>query len=189
MVEPKRPGALDRALFGALERGFLERLASRLKDGTQAEDLAQEVYLRLLRSDCDLLVQDPRRYAIRVASNVACEWGRLARHRRPHLEESVLYAREAEGASPEEQAALEQQLSRVDRVLSAMPDDRRAAVLMRLRDGATHAEIAERMGVSLSTVYKHLSLGLGVCRQALGGGDADPSARERARPSGRRRTP
>lgn len=190
MADPKvAGGTLDWPLFGVLERGFLEQLVSRLKDGTQAEDLAQEVYLRLLRSDRSLLIQNPRQYAARVASNVACEWGRLARHQRPHLEDTVLDAHETEYVSPEEQAALDQQLARVDQVLSALPDDRRAAVLMRLRDGAAHAEIADRMGVSLSTVYKHLSLGLGACQQALREGGSDPAGRGRDRHRKRREAP
>lgn len=179
MAEAKVASGLGQLFSGALERSFLERLAAQLKDGTQADDLAQEVYLRLLRSNRGLFIQDPRRYAIRVASNVAIEWARLARHQRPHLQETTLDSYEAPQVSPEEQADLDQQLASVDKALAAMTPARRAAVLMRLRDGSTHAEIAARLGVSESMVYKHLTLGLDACRKALGEGSKEAVAQGR----------
>lgn len=68
-------------LFDDAGHRFLSYLATRLKDGTDAQDLSQEVYLRLLRVDDVYLIRDPRRFALRVATNVANEWGRLSRHR------------------------------------------------------------------------------------------------------------
>lgn len=164
-------------LADAATRGLLRQLAARLKDGTDADDLAQEVYLRLLRADDALVIRDPRSFALRVASNVACEWGRLARHRRPHLEQAALAGHAAPGATPAEQAELDQQLALCTKALAALTPKRRAVVLMRVRDGLSYAEIAARTGLSVSMVYKHLSLGLVACQQALGVG-GEPGGRK-----------
>lgn len=154
-------------LFDDAGRRFLHYLAARLKDGTDADDLAQEVYLRLLRADEALVIRDPRSFAIRVASNVACEWGRLARHQRPHLDEQVLGDQVSTSLDPAEQAAFDQQMEILAHALNALTPMRRAVVLLRLRDGLSYAEIAAQVGLSVSMVYKHLSLGLVVCQQRL----------------------
>jgi RNA polymerase sigma-70 factor (ECF subfamily) len=154
-------------LFDAMGRRFLRRLAAQLRDGTDEDDLAQEVYLRLLRAESSRFARDPRRYAIRVARNVAVEWGRLARHRRPHLELDVLDAKAAPDPSPEAHVELDQQLGHMTDALGRLSPARRAAVLMRMRDGLSYAEIAEAMDLSISMVYKHLRLGLAACQQQL----------------------
>jgi len=50
-------------LFDAMGRRFLRRLAAQLRDGTDEDDLAQEVYLRLLRAESSRFARDPRRDA------------------------------------------------------------------------------------------------------------------------------
>ena len=73
------PGELRlQELFDESGRRLLRYLAARLRDGTEADDLAQEAYLRLLRMDNAMLIRDPRSFALRVATNVATEWGRLS---------------------------------------------------------------------------------------------------------------
>ncbi len=154
-------------LFDATGRRFLRYLAARLKDGTDADDLAQEVYLRLLRVDDVMLIRNPRSFALRVASNVACEWGRLSRHRRVHVGDEFLDENETDTASPLEQAANAQQFSTLSRTLDTLSPMRRAVVLLHTRDGLTYAQIAAHVGLSVSMVGKHLSLGLQACQQAL----------------------
>jgi len=48
------------------------------------DDLAQEVFLRLLRYSDDVAIDNPQGYLFRIAANVANEWQERARHRRPH---------------------------------------------------------------------------------------------------------
>lgn len=159
-------------LFDDEGRRFLRQLAARFKDGTEADDLAQEVYLRLLRADDALVIRDPRSFAIKVASNVACEWGRLSRHRRPHLQEQVLDAQASARPEPIEQAALDQQAKAVTQALQRLSPMRRAVVLLRFRDGLSYSQIAERVGLSVSMVYKHLSKGTEACQGGMKAGAA-----------------
>ena len=48
------------------------------------DDLAQEVFLRLLRYSDDVAIDNPQGYLFRIAANVANEWQERARHRKPH---------------------------------------------------------------------------------------------------------
>ena len=48
------------------------------------DDLAQEVFLRLLRYSDDITVDNPQGYLFRIAANVANEWRERSRVRKPH---------------------------------------------------------------------------------------------------------
>src|SRR6185312_9442610 len=48
------------------------------------DDVAQEVFLRLMRYDRTELIEHPQAYVFKVASNVAVEWSLRAHHKQPH---------------------------------------------------------------------------------------------------------
>ena len=48
------------------------------------DDLAQEVFLRLLRYSDEVAVENPQGYLFRIAANVANEWRDRSRVRQPH---------------------------------------------------------------------------------------------------------
>lgn len=162
------PGNLrPEELFDDAGRKLLRYLAARLKDGTDADDLAQEAYLRLLRVDDNLLIQNPRGFALRVATHVAYEWGRLARNRHEQVGAEALETQASERIGPLEQTAQAQQMKLLQQALDGLTPMRRTVVLLHIRDGLTYSQIAQQVGLSISMVGKHLALGLETCRQAL----------------------
>src|SRR5712675_185782 len=48
------------------------------------DDVAQEVFLRLLRYQSAEVVRHPQAYIFKMAANVAAEWAIRSRHRLPH---------------------------------------------------------------------------------------------------------
>src|SRR5687768_4199787 len=64
-------------------------LARRTATQADAQDLAQEVYLRLLRVDRLDLVRQPRSYLLRIAANLLHEWRLKARQTRQHRAEDL----------------------------------------------------------------------------------------------------
>src|SRR5882757_6987038 len=48
------------------------------------DDVAQEVFLRLMRYGRTELIEHPQAYLFKMASNVAAEWAIRARYVRPH---------------------------------------------------------------------------------------------------------
>lgn len=152
---------------------LLRFLASRLSDASRAEDLAQEVYLRLLRVDDVGLIRDPRAFALRVAANVAYEWRMLACNRLAHSNDG-LEALADRTQGPFESVAQAEQLARLSDALKTLNPTCRAVVLLHRRDGLTYHEIATHVGLSVGMVKKHLAKGLATCQQFL----ADSQVRE-----------
>lgn len=77
MTEPTKHGWLE----GVVQRNDqdLKRyLSQRVANRAEAEDLAQEIYLRLLRIERQDLIRSPEALLFRVASNAVFEWRLLA---------------------------------------------------------------------------------------------------------------
>jgi RNA polymerase sigma-70 factor (ECF subfamily) len=73
----------------------------------------------------------------------------------------------AEGSSPPEQAARQEQLLRLAGALAGLPEDQRRAVELRHLRGGTVAEVAGQMGRSKEAVAKLLLRGVARLRQLL----------------------
>lgn len=76
---------------------------------------------------------------------------------------------EAEQPSPEMQHLILEDLKAIDRLLGKLSSKARAAFLHSRLDGMGHAEIAERLGVSVSRVRQYIAQGMRQCYVALYG--------------------
>lgn len=149
-------------------RDLLRFLTARIKDPAAAADLAQEVYLRLLRVEDLSLIREPRAFALRIAANVAYEWRMQARNRWPHSADMLEdLSEEGKHADPSHLAVRAQQIANLRVAFDALTPKCRAVVLLHRRDGLTCQQIADQMGLSLGMVKKYLAKGLLVCRQHL----------------------
>lgn len=157
----------DRQWLGEIAHGMGEHLVrflrSRLPDRMEAEDLAQEVYLRLLRVKDRDRIENQQAYVLRVATNVANEWRMLARNRLSHSSEPL--GSLVDNSNPEHEAMCIEQLQTLEAALDVLSPKCRAVLLMHRRDRYTYREIADRMGVSVSMVKKYLIKGLTVCQE------------------------
>jgi RNA polymerase sigma factor (sigma-70 family) len=153
-------------LVSSVGGDLLRFLRSRLNQGDAAQDLAQEVYLRLLRMDDVSLIRNPRSFVIHLAAHAAHEWRMLARNRLQHSEDD-LPVLIAEDSDPAEKMEIEQRVDRLARVLGTLSPKRQAVVLMHRRDGMTYQEIAARMNLSVGMVKKHLARGLAECHKQM----------------------
>jgi RNA polymerase sigma-70 factor (ECF subfamily) len=141
---------------------FLER---RVATPVDAQDLAQEVYLRLLRSEQLDLIAEPQAYLYRVASNVAAEWRMRACHRKPHNADELDAL--VDLASPETLVDEELSAARLDRALRELTPTVRAVLYLKLRDGMTHEEIARHLAITPRMVRRFLTAGYSQLRQQL----------------------
>lgn len=150
---------------GALRRLFRRRLRNK----GDAQDLAQEVYLRMLRISETEIIRNPEAYLYTVARNLAKEHAVLdqRRSRQLDVESPALEVELADLPSFEEAADTEQRTQRLREVLNQLSPKCRAAVVMQFRDGLSYAEIAERLGTSTNMVKKYLTKGLVHCRKRM----------------------
>jgi RNA polymerase sigma-70 factor (ECF subfamily) len=146
---------------------LLRFLRSRLSHGDQAQDLAQEVYLRLLRVEDLRLIRNPRAFVIHLAANAAHEWRMLARNRLQHSEDE-LQQLIADDGDPADALERDSQIHQLERVLSTLSPKAQAVLLMHRRDGMTYQEIATHMHLSVAMVKKYLTRGLAACHKQMG---------------------
>ncbi len=133
-------------------RGWLSK---RLGNAHQAADLAQDTFVRLLAREDTPVMLEPRAFLTTVAKRV------LANHwRREQLEAAYLEALanvpEAYAMSPEERVILLETIVEIDRHLDGLPIMAKRAFLLTQLDGCNHAQVAEQLGISITTVKRHL---------------------------------
>lgn len=138
-------------------RSLLQFLGRRARSTVEVEDLAQEVYLRLLRAPDLLEVRNPQAYLMRVAGHVVAEW------RREYVAMETFSPDDNEGPAdvclPE--LAVDATLSeaRLNEQLEQMSSIMRAVVLLRLRDEHSYKQIAEELDLTLRQVRRYLARG------------------------------
>jgi RNA polymerase sigma-70 factor (ECF subfamily) len=146
---------------------FLRR---RLRVSEDADDVAQETYVRMMQYEGSREVRSPASLLFRIAINVANDLGRYqVTHReadRRSLEDVELVC---ELPSAEREIQARQDVELVYRAIEEMPPKCRQVFLLSRVRKMTYPEIARHCGISLKAVEKHISRGLAICAQKVGG--------------------
>jgi RNA polymerase sigma factor (sigma-70 family) len=132
-----------------LRRFLLGKVRVRSAD---VDDVAQEVFLRLMRYGTAELVEHPRAYLYKVASNVAAEWSIRARNQRPH--DSKWLSSLIDGHQPELPLLRGQIKEEIERGLAMLAANEREVLQLYFNEHLTHAQIAARRGESLRSVRR-----------------------------------
>jgi RNA polymerase sigma factor (sigma-70 family) len=145
-------------------RAFLYRRVHRHPD---AAELAQEVYVRMLRVNRD--IRNPEAYLYTVARNLAKEHARDEQTGAGALDvdDPVVQEQLAELPAFGGQLDAEQRVKRLREVLHQLPVKCHAAVVLQYWHGLSYEEIAQRLGVSTHMVKKYLSQALTHCRRRM----------------------
>jgi len=156
-------------LFAEHRRALLAYFHRRIRTKSDAADLAQEVYVRMLRVSDAEAIRNPQLYLYTVASNLVKEHGvreqRLATY--PDLSETGVAERLGELPALDSQLESAQLAEQLGKVLEQLPARWRTALILQYRYGLTYQEIADRLGVSSNMVKKYLAQGLGHCRRRM----------------------
>jgi RNA polymerase sigma factor (sigma-70 family) len=132
--------------------GDLQRfLARRVGHAQDADDLAQEVFARLLRvRDADL-VRNPLSYLLGIATHVVREF----RQRKQH--ERVLYDSDlAEDLCDHSEDTAAPGMAEQVRALQQLPPAHQLVLLLVKRDGLSYTEAASASGLSVHTIEKYV---------------------------------
>lgn len=143
----------------ALKR-YLSRFFPRAED---VDDVAQETFLRAFAAEAGQVVIAPRAFLFRVAKNLALnEKARLSHSLTQPLgdsaETAVISSMHEPGA--DDQLDGKRKLALFAEAVADLPPQCRRVFLLRKIHGLSQREIAQRLGVSIGTVEKHIALGL-----------------------------
>lgn len=148
---------------------LLRYLSYRVGNSTDANDLVQEAYLRLTRVKNRDLIEKPAAYLFQIAANLANEF-HLRKKKNP-IAIDLDTAAEQGGVSDEDQFQRDMEarsgIKALERLLEKLPPLYREILLLRKRDGYSHAEIAEKLDLSPHTVHRYLTRALARCREEL----------------------
>lgn len=150
-------------------RAALQRYLGKLTSGAEdIEDLIQETYVRIYALPDYQQIESPKALLFRIAHNLAVE--RARRHKTQatdtvaDLETLNVFSNEA---PPEEQTDARRRFESFCAAVERLPPLCRRVFVLRKVHKLSHAEISQVLGVSQSTIEKHVAKGLVRCRDHL----------------------
>jgi RNA polymerase sigma-70 factor (ECF subfamily) len=171
-VRRRDPEALGEFFDTYFDRvfGFVRRLVG---DPTVAEDVAQEVFLKVHRAADRLDAgRDPVPWLMAIAHN-ACRdlWRsgayRMARRATPVEETPGLERALTAGSNPERELLAAERERLVQAAVMKLPESLRAPVLMHDYEGLGHEEIAVALGIGYAAARKRYSRALAALGKLL----------------------
>jgi len=175
---PSDFGSFYRGTLGPL-RNYLARI---LGGQAEAQDVAQNAFVRVHSAMHEQTVTKPRSFLFTTARRLALDELRR-RRRRPvdYVDGEALKSAPSQSPRVEEVVMARQELARLEQMLEKLPSGCRQVFLLCKVENLTHHEISERMGIARSTVEKQLTRAFRLLREAYDEADA---ALERAPSSG-----
>lgn len=138
-----------------------------VKDEQLAKEFVQETFLRLwVHRDQLREIRLPGSWLFRIAANLSIEHLRKEAIRN-NLQDKV-YARMKPGEFGVTEVVEERELAGIiRRAVDSLPDKRKEVYLLSREAGLSHQEIADQLGIAVTTVKTHIGLALQAIREQL----------------------
>lgn len=172
-----KSAAQDPLLDVYLERraNLVRFFAARTGSPAAAEDLAQELYLKLAARDPEATAESPTALLYRMALNLMLDRVRgesraAARDAAWRQTAHVAMGEEDVADLPpaDEAAASRQRLRQLVEAVAELPPQMQRAFRLHKLEGLSHAQTARAMGISVKSVEKHVSAALKALTARLG---------------------
>jgi RNA polymerase sigma factor (sigma-70 family) len=167
VADPK-PSLVER-LFAEHRGGLQTFFRRRIRSKADAADMAQEVYLRMLRISDQAAIRNPVPYLYTVANNLVKERAVLDRRQASDIDIEQVATHEQLATLPAFDGELDaaQRVGRLRVVLKQLRPKCRAAVELRFTHGLSYREVALRLGVSPQMAKKYVEQALVHCRRRM----------------------
>jgi len=167
MVEHSHPPNFEGAVLPHLDAAY--NLARWLmRNQLDAEDVAQEAYLRAFRFFPGFRGGDARAWLLKIVRNTCYTWLQTNRPMQDATEfDENLFPSDSRGANPEEAALQKENDTLLRRALQKLPPSFREVIVLRELEGMSYREIADINGMPAGTVMSSLSRARGRLRQVL----------------------
>jgi len=167
MGEPPPADKDFRSLYQTTLTPLRRYLATVLGNPHEAQDIAHDAYLRTYNAMQGQEINQPKAFLFTTARRLALNF-RIRRGNRMRPEENTVLDRTAADAPDSAQITMARQ-ERADMAaaIAQLPEGCRTVLVLRNLEGKSHQEIALQLGISRSTVEKHLARALRLLREAL----------------------
>jgi len=157
------------ARYGPRLRRFL---ALHLRNADDVPDLAQEVFLRLLRVEGYESIRSPEAYLFTIASHVIHQHAVRRTSESVSIDIAEVFSELRSPASddPPEQAAHAQQIDELEHMLALLPARVATALVLHRVAGYSVQEVGDELGVSRETAKKYLARAVEHCRNLRAAG-------------------
>jgi RNA polymerase sigma factor (sigma-70 family) len=145
-----------------LRRFLVRRCAGSSAD---IDDIAQEVFLRLLRYDRTELVNHPQAYLYKIATNVTAEWAMRSHRRLPHDSQWLMEL--ADMLSPEAEFERDTRHEQLRAAVNDLPPRPREILRLHFEESLKHEDIAKTMGVTRKIVKREITRAYAALRMRL----------------------
>ena len=141
----------------------------RIRSRSDVPDLAQEVYVRMLRIRDQEAIRNPVHYLYTVAKNLVKEHAVLDRRQASGIDIDEAPAHAALETLPAFDRELDatQRIARLGIVLKQLRPKCRAAVELRFTHGLSYRAVATHLGVSPQMARKYVAQALSHCRRRM----------------------
>jgi RNA polymerase sigma factor (sigma-70 family) len=164
-IERSGLDGLARRYYGPL-LSFFRKRAPHADD---AQDLVQQVFLRLSKYPRIDSIRNPEGYIFQTASNTLKDHFRDAAVNNRYLNEKKVEIAEESGSgfSPERVLLAKESVALIAAALRQLPQRTRDVLILRCFEGLKHAEIARLQGISIRAVEKHIGRALAHLSEAI----------------------
>lgn len=155
--------------------GLVRFLSRKMKSPEDAEDIAQNAFIRIQRVANSGELDNLKAYLYQTASNLAID--QLRREKLHHnyvnheTNKQLTCADQnpssADHFTPDRLISAQRQLNEIKKALDTLPLKCRQAFLLHRNKGLSYSEIAQEMCVSVSSVEKYILQSLKTCRKIL----------------------
>ena len=164
--------SLDEATFDALVRAHYGRLCNFavrfVKTRDIAEDLVQDVFLRIWQRQTEFQYEDPLPYLYQAVRNRAANYARDQQVRLRWWDAAAYEAETTRPGAARRDAAEQAELgSAIARAVDALPNRCRQIFTMSREQDLTYTQIARALGVSVKTVETQMGRALKLLRSKL----------------------
>lgn len=137
-------------------------LRARLGNSSDAADLAQDTFVRVLMACNAEAIREPRTYLSAIARALLIDKFRRRAVEQAYLETLALRP-DAVDISPETRLQILETLAAVDAMLDDLGERTRRIFLAVQLEGLSYVATAQRLGVSVTTVKKHMINAMAHC--------------------------
>ena len=132
------------------------------------DDLTQETVVRALEAEQRTEIREPKRFLIGIAKNVArSEIERQSRSIVGLLEDVTPSGFISDEPSVEAEVDSRRRMEVFARAIGELPPQCQKVFVLKYLYGASHKEISSKLDIAISTVEKHVAMGLRRCRQNM----------------------